>query len=59
MSQRRTERESTRTTVRRLFRELPAKVEAMWRDGLRRSVKASALNGAAEADAREPMLAHA
>jgi len=39
--QKRTERASTRTTIRRLFRELPAKIEEMWSDGLRNSVRAS------------------
>ena len=34
--QRRTERKSTRMVIRRLFKELPAKVEALWSDGLRR-----------------------
>ncbi|BDA42798.1 6-phospho-beta-galactosidase [Coccomyxa sp. Obi] len=43
-SQERTERESTKTTIRRLFRELPAKVEEMWSDGLRHSVRASTLS---------------
>lgn len=42
--QERTERESTKTTIRRLFRELPAKVEEMWSDGLRHSVRASTLS---------------
>ena len=60
--QKRTERESTRTTIRRLFRELPAKVEALWQDGLRRSVKATALavNGLKhEQQQEELLLAHA
>lgn len=42
--QERIERESTKTTIRRLFRELPAKVEEMWNDGLRHSVRASTLS---------------
>ncbi|CAK0742117.1 hypothetical protein CVIRNUC_001373 [Coccomyxa viridis] len=54
-SQRRTERKSTQTVIRRLFKELPAKVEAMWSEGMRGSVQATT-SPHREAEAAQPLL---
>ncbi len=54
--QRRTERKSTQTVIRRLFKELPAKVEAMWEEGMRESVQATARSPQRDAEAATPLL---
>ena len=54
--QRRTERKSTQTVIRRLFKELPAKVEAMWAEGMRESVRATARSPQKDAEAVTPVL---
>lgn len=54
--QRRTERRSTQTVVRRLFKELPAKVQAMWDEGMRESVQATTRSPQRDAEAATPLL---
>ena len=52
----RTERKSTQTVIRRLFKELPAKVEATWDEGMRESVQATARSPQRDAEDATPVL---